>query len=292
MSPIKKILIGLVLLAAANAGNCADLSGTMKKIKDSGTILIGYRADAVPFSMVDGNGNPVGYTIDLCSRIVDSLKQELALPDLKVKYVLVKSGDRIQKMVDGEDDLECASTTNTKERAARVAFANTIFVTSTRILVRSNSGIKGIDDLKDRKIAIAQGASVAPLISKIDAEKQLNIKYSRVKDFADGFDAVEFGRVDAFVSDDIQFAGFMGRASHAKDYAVVGDPLSIDPLSIMMRKDDTQLHNAVNRTLNSLVASGEFNRIYNKWFMTPHMKFPMTEALRALLRSPNNLPSY
>lgn len=292
MNQMKKILIGLALLGAASAGYCTDLSGTMKKIKDSGTILIGYRADAMPFSMAEGTNNPVGYTIDLCSRIVDNIKQELALPDLKVKYVLVKSGDRIQKMVDGEDDLECASTTNTRERAAKVGFANTIFVTSTRILVKSNSGIKGIDDLKDRKIAIAQGASVALLISKIDAEKQLNIKYSRVKDFAEGFDAIESGRVDAFISDDIQFAGFIGRSSHPKDYAVVGEPLSIDPLSIMMRKDDTHLHHIVNRTLSGLVASGEFNKIYNKWFMTSQIKFPMPEALKAVLKSPNNLPNY
>lgn len=292
MNPIGKIFIGAVSLGLASIGHCAEPSGTMKKIKDSGTILIGYRADAVPFSMVEGSNNPTGYTIDLCSRIVDNIKQELALPDLKVKYVLVKSGDRIQKMVDGEDDLECASTTNTKERAAKVGFANTIFVTSTRILVKSDSGIKGIDDLKDRKIAIAQGASVAPLISKIDAEKQLNIKYSRVKDFTEGFDAIEAGRVDAFVSDDIQFAGFIGRSSHPKNYAVVGDPLSTDPLSIMMRKDDSQLQNIVNRTLSNLVASGEFNKIYNKWFMTPQMKFPMPEALKVLLKSPNNLPNY
>jgi glutamate/aspartate transport system substrate-binding protein len=292
MLPLKTLLsIAVLSLATAPACHAETWTGTMQKIKDSGTILVGHRAAAVPFSMRDSHGQPVGYSLDLCARIIDNVRKALALPELKVSYVEVKSSDRIQKVLDGEVDLECGSTTITPERAAQVAFANTIFVTSSRILTHAAAPIKNIADLKGQRVAIAQGASVAPMLSNIDRERKLNIQYVRVKDFTDGFQVLEQGRADAFVSDDIQFAEFIARSSHPQEYAVVGEPLSVDALGIMMRKQDAQLLDIANRTLAGLAASGEFDRIYAKWFVTPTLKFPMGAALKKLLKAPGNQAS-
>ncbi len=283
----------LVLQALAAAPCRADTSvATSDKIRATGTIAIGYRPASVPFSMRGADGSPVGYTIDLCAKIIDDVKREMALPQLQVKYVPVSSGDRMGKLLDGEIDIECGSTTYTRERQLQVAFVNTIFVTSTRILARADSHIKDINELKGRRVAIAQNASVAPLITKIDLERKLGIQYVRVKDFSEGFQVLENGKADAFVSDDIQFAAFLTSSSHPRDYAIVGEPISVDPLGIMLRKGDVQLRYIANRTLSDLVADGEFNRIYTKWFLTKQIRFPMNDALKDLLKAPNSQANY
>ncbi len=265
---------------------------TLQQLKAGAPIKVGYRAASIPFSMREGSAAPTGYTLDLCARIVDNLRKDLALPEIAVAYVEVKSSDRMQKLVDGEIDIECGSTTNTRERSAQAAFSNTIFVTSSRILARTDSPVRGIDTLRGQRVAIAQGASVAPLLSGVDRERALGIQYVRVKDFKEGFEALESGKAAAFVSDDIQFAEFLAKSSHPQDFAVVGEALSVDPLGIMMRKQDVRLHAIANRTLADLAASGEFDRIYAKWFMSPKVKFPMGDALKKLLKAPNNLPNY
>jgi glutamate/aspartate transport system substrate-binding protein len=283
------ILLCALLPLSSHAQGTDD---TLRKLKSGAPIKVGYRAASVPFSMRDGSAAPTGYSLDLCARIIDSVRKELAMPDIAVTYVEVKSSDRIQKLADGEIDIECGSTTNTRERSAQVAFTNTIFVTSSRILARTDTPVRGIATLKGQRVAIAQGASVAPLLSSIDRERALGIQYVRVKDFREGFEALESGRAAAFVSDDIQFAEFLAKSSHPQDYAVVGEALSVDPLGIMMRKQDVRLHAIANRTLAGLAASGEFDRIYAQWFMTPKMKFPMGDALKKLLKAPNNTPNY
>jgi glutamate/aspartate transport system substrate-binding protein len=289
MSHFKQFSIVAALCLATMACQAQNLSGTMQKIKAGGALVIGYRPVSVPFSMREGSAAPSGYTLDLCAHIIDSVRKELGLQEVKISYVEVKSSDRIQKLLDGEIDLECGSTTNTRERSEQVAFANTIFVTSSRILTHASAPIKNLAGLKGQRVAIAQGASAAPLLTRIDTEQGLNIHYVRVKDFSEGYQALDAGRADAFVSDDIQFAQFIGRSSHPRDYAVVGEPISIDPLGIMMRKQDTQLLAIANRTLAALATSGEFNKIYAKWFVTATLKFPMSEALKKLLKAPNNL---
>jgi glutamate/aspartate transport system substrate-binding protein len=277
---------------ATHAAHAQDNGDTLRQLATRGEIKVGYRAASVPFSTREGTAPPTGYTQELCARIIDNVRKELALPALKTVYVEVKSSDRIQKLRDGEIDIECGSTTITRERAAQVAFANTIFVTASRILARTDTPIRDIASLKGQRVAIAQGASVAPLLSKIDSERGLGIQYVRVKDFAEGFQALEGGRAAAFVSDDIQFAEFLARPGNARGYAVVGEPISIDPLGIMLRREDTALLALANRTLAGLAASGEFERIYAKWFMSPRLKFPMGEPLKKLLKAPNNTPHY
>ncbi len=294
MHPLLKIGVSALVLQVLATIPCrADTStDTLGKIKATGIIAVGYRPASVPFSMRGADGGPVGYTIDLCEKIVDNVKREMALPQLQVKYVPVSSGDRMGKLLDGEIDIECGSTTNTRDRQLHVAFVNTIFVTSTRILARADSHIKDISELKGRRVAIAQNASVAPLITKIDLERKLDIQYVRVKDFSEGFQVLESGKADAFVSDDIQFAAFLTSSSHPQDFAVVGEPISVDPLGIMVRKDDVQLRYIANRTLADLIADGEFNRIYSKWFLTKQIKFPMNDALKNLLKAPNSQANY
>lgn len=290
-SPLANLAFLLcALLPCASRAQAPD--DTLQKLKSGAPIKVGYRAASVPFSMREGGAPPTGYTLDLCAHIIDNVRKELALPELPVTYVEVKSSDRIQKLVDGEVDIECGSTTNTRERSAQVTFANTTFVTSSRILARADSPVRDVATLKGQRVAIAQGASVAPLLSAIDRERKLGIQYVRVKDFKEGFEALESGKAVAFVSDDIQFAEFLAKSSHPHDYAVVGEPLSVDPLGIMMRKQDVRLHAIANRTLAGLVASGEFDKIYTKWFMSPKMKFPMGDALKKLLKAPNNTPNY
>lgn len=289
---VKTTLATLLFALLPSISHAQAPSDTLQKIKSGMPMKVGYRAASVPFSMREGSAAPTGYTQELCAHIIDSVRKELAMQAVPVTYVEVKSSDRMQKLIDGEIDIECGSTTNTRERAAQVTFANTTFVTSSRVLARTDSPVRDIATLKGQRIAIPQGASVAPLLTGIDRERALGIQYVRVKDFREGFEALESGKAVAFVGDDIQFAAFLAKSSHPQDYAVVGEALSVDPLGIMMRKQDVRLHAIANRTLADLSASGEFEKIYAKWFMSPKMKFPMGEALKKLLKVPNNSPNY
>lgn len=287
MRTIHVLLMSLLAAAAASA-SAQETDATLAKIKRSGSITLGHRESALPFSYLDAQRKPVGYTLDLCAHVVEAIKKALALPELKTQYVLLTATDRIAKVGDGSVDLECGATSNTRERARLVSFSNTIFFAETKILVRADSGIKGIDDLKEKRVILTQGAVGAALLSKIDAQKGLKIRYIRSHDNAESFKSLEEGKVDAFVHDDIQLALFAAKSGNPKSYAMLDTALSRDPIAITMRKGEAQLERIVNGALDSAYQSGEFQKIYARWFITPKFKFPMGEAMKIALNHPNN----
>jgi glutamate/aspartate transport system substrate-binding protein len=268
----------LTLLVAGSAG-AQELTGTLKKIKDSGAISLGIRETSVPFSYLDDKQAVVGYSIDLCMKVVEALKAELALPNLQVKQVPVISQTRIPLVANGTVDLECGSTTNTFTRQKQAEFSSVTFIDGTRLLVKAKSGIKEVEDLKGRTISVSQGTTNERVIKQLSDKMNLGIKVLNVKDHGEGFLVLESGRVDANVSDGIQLAGLRAKARNPSDYAVVGRSLSYEPFGLMFRRNDTDFKMFVNKTLAQLFRSGEIEKIYNKWFEPLGM--PVNDTMRA-----------
>lgn len=255
---------GAALLLAPIA-NAQDFYGTLKKIDDSGTIVVGHRESSVPFAYLNDQQQPVGYSMDLCMKIVDRVSETLG-KKIDVKLVPVNPKTRIPLLANGTIDIECGSTTNNLTRQQQVDYAHTTFITGTKLLVKKASGIKEVEDLKGKTIALAQGTTNERAIKAIDEEKGLGLKMLPVKDHAEGFLALDTDRVDAYSTDHILLYGLISKAKNPDDYEVVGRFLSYDPYAIMVRRDDSAFRLIANSTLSDLFRSGEINEIYAKWF--------------------------
>jgi glutamate/aspartate transport system substrate-binding protein len=259
------LVAGLSLVAAASSVGAAEFTGTLKKIADSGTIVIGHRESSVPFAYLDDNQKPIGYSMDLCHRIVEDVEKAVG-KSLNVKYVPVNPKTRLALIANGTIDLECGSTTNKLSRQEQVEYLPVTFITGTKILVRKNSGIKSVKDLDGKAIALAQGTTNEKAI-KAEVEKLgLKVKVLPVRDHAEGFLSLETDRVDAYSTDHILLFGLISKAKNPNDYEVVGDFLSYDPYAIMVRRDDSAFELIGKRTISGLFRSGEINQIYDKWF--------------------------
>lgn len=276
-STLSKLTAGLLASALLSAPAISqELTGTLKKIKDSGTITIGHRETSVPFSYLDEKQQPIGYSMDLCAAIVEEVKKELALPSLTVKYNPVTSQTRIPLMSNGTVDLECGSTTNNLTRQKQVSFAPITFVTGTKLLVKKSAKIKSYKDLKNKTVVVTQGTTNERTIKALSDKENLNIKFLNAKDHAESFLTVESGRAAAFSMDDVLLYGLIAKAKKPKDFEVVGDYLSYDPYGIMFRKNDSDFAVVANRALSKLMASGDINKIYDKWFVG---KLPSGESI-------------
>ncbi len=269
---IKKIIAAAAAFAvfgAANAG-AADFYGTLQKIKESGTIVVGHRESSVPFAYIGPDNKPIGYSMDLCMKIVDAVAKEVGVEKLNVKLVPVTPQTRIPLIANGNINLECGSTTNNLTRQKQVDYALTTFITGTKLLVKKSSGIKEVEDLAGKAIALAQGTTNERAIK--NAVKDLGIKDVKVlsvKDHAEGFLALETDRVDAYSTDHILLFGLISKAKKPADYEVTGRFISFDPYALMLPRDDSAMRLVANRTLAGLFRSGEIFEIYNKWFMKP-----------------------
>lgn len=264
----RALLVILVSLVCAGTPlHAQELTGTLKKVKESNTISLGVRETSLPFSYLDDQQNVIGYSMDLCARIVDAIKLELNLPNLQVKQTPVISQTRVPLVANGTIDLECGSTTNTLTRQKQVEFSHITFIGGTRLLVRANSGIREVEDLKGKTVSVSQGTTNERTIKTLSDQKQLGIKILNVKDHGEGFLAVETGRVQANISDDIQLLALAKNAKKPKDYAVVGRHLSYEPFGLMFRRGDADFKLIVNKTLSQLFRSGEIEQIYDKWFL-------------------------
>ena len=268
--------LALALAFTASATLAQDLTGTLKKIKDSGTITIGHRETSIPFSYLDDKQQPVGYSMDLCAAVVEEVKKELQMTQLAVKYNPVTSQTRIPLMENGTIDIECGSTTNTLTRQKQVSFAPTTFITGTKLVVKKSSKIKTYKDLKNKTVVVTQGTTNERVIKALSDKENLGIKFLNAKDHAESFLTVESGRAVAFSMDDVLLYGLVAKAKNPKDYEVVGDYLSYDPYGLMFRKNDDAFGVVVRRTLANLMRSGEINKIYDKWFVG---KLPSGETL-------------
>jgi glutamate/aspartate transport system substrate-binding protein len=294
--PCPAALAAAALLAAGPAGAQTAVPPTLSKIGASNTIVLGYRDTSAPFSYVDG-GKPVGFSIDLCYRIVDAVKAKLKKPDLKVQMEMVTANSRIPSMVGGTIDLECGSSTNNTQRHELVDFTVNTFYTGTRLLVKKSSGIKSWEDIKGKRATSTSGTTNLVVLRKYSIDHHLDIQAMVGKTDNEAVAQVDSGKADAFAMDDILLYGFAANSKNPAEWAVVGEPLQVEPYAIMLRKDDPQFKKLADEALIEVMRSGEFEKLYKKWFLSPtppnnvNYNVPMSDALKQNLKAPNDKPA-
>lgn len=262
----KVVLAALVALVAIGPATAAELTGTLKKIKDSGTIVIGHRDESPPFSFIDANGKPAGYSIDLCNRVVQSVKQTLGLADLKVQYVPLAAGDRIPAVTGGKVDIECGNSTITLSRLEDVDFSNMTFITGASLLVKADSGINGVGDLSGKTVGVSAGTTTEKALEAKLKQAMVEAKVVKVKDHNEGIAMLESGEIDAYAGDQIVLIGLGRNVADPKTLALTPELFTYEPYGLMVRRDDADFRLAANRALVQLYRSGEIGQIYNKWF--------------------------
>jgi glutamate/aspartate transport system substrate-binding protein len=290
------VSLAAALAAALFAGTAAQ-ADTLKKIAESGKITVAYRESSVPFSYLAGPGGPVGFSVEVTNAVVDAVKKRLNNPALKVELQAVTSQNRIPLLQNGTIDLECGSTTNNTVRGKDVQFATNYFYTGTRLLVKKSSGIKNYADLAKKKVASTTGTTNAQVIRKYSRDNNLDYELVMGKDHDDAVLLVDAGRAEAFAMDDILLFGLKGNARQPADWEVVGDSLQVEPYACMMRKDDPQFQALVNGVIGGMMKSGEFEKLYTKWFLSPVppkgqvIGLPMSKELRDNLTAQSDKPA-
>lgn len=290
----KLITVLIATGAIAGTAQAQELTGTLKKIKDTGTITVGHRESSVPFSYLDDKQQPIGYAMDLCMKIVDAVKTELKLPNLKVNLQPVTSSNRIPLLQNGTIDLECGSTTNSVVRQQQVAFGPTYFVVNVTAAVKKASNINSLADLAGKTISTTSGTTSVPLLKAYEKTKAVDVKEIYGKDHAESFLLMADDRSQAFVMDDILLAGQIANSRNPNDFKIIQESLRQEPYSMMLRKDDPQFKALVDKTVGGVMKSGEIEKIYFKWFQSPvppkgvNINFPMTPAIREAFKNPND----
>lgn len=287
-------LIGAGLFAGSV--QAAELTGTLKKIKDSGTITLGVRDSSIPFSYLDDKQSYQGYSIDLCMRAATAIQKQLGMTALNIKMVPVTSATRIPLISNGAIDLACGSATNNAERQKVVSFAPTMFVTANRLLAKKSSNIKTLADMKGKSIVSTSGTANLKQITVLNGERNLGMNILAAKDHAEGFLMVETGRAVAFAMDDILLFSLAASSKAPTDYAITSEALSVEPYGIIERRDDPEFKKAVDTALANVYKSGEINKIYAKWFQSPipprgiNLNVPMSAELKAAFAHPTDSP--
>ncbi len=281
--------IGLVVCGPALA-----LDGTLKKVKESGTITLGHRESSTPFSYYDDKQKVIGYSIDLCMKIVEAVKAELKMPDLKVALAPVTSATRIPLLANGTVDMECGSTTNTLERQKQIAYAPTTFVTATRFVSKKASNLNKLADLKGKSVVSTAGTTNIKYLLKVNGEQNLGINVLTAKDHAEAFLMVETGRAAAFVMDDILLYGLVAGSKAPGDYSVSADAFTVEPYGIMVRKGDPAFKKVADGAIAAVFKSGEIDALYRKWFLSPippkgvNLNVPMSAQLKNAIARPTD----
>jgi glutamate/aspartate transport system substrate-binding protein len=294
MTNLRLTLAATVAALIAATPVAAQESATLKKIKDSGTIIIGHRESSIPFSYYNDQQQVVGYSYDLALKAVDAVKAELKLPKLNVKLVPITSQNRITLVQNGTIDMECGSTTNNVERQKQVAFSNTIFIVGTRLMTRKDSGIKDFPDLAGKNVVTSAGTTSERLLRKMNEEKKMGMNITSAKDHSESFLTLETGRAVAFMMDDALLYGELAKAKKPGDWIITGTPQSREAYGCMLRKDDPQFKKVVDNALAKAMTSGEAEKLYNKWFMSPippkglNLNFPLSADVAKLYKAPND----
>ncbi len=291
-----KQLVLAVSFAVAALGAHAQASDTLKKIKDTGSATMGVREASGALSFTLGDGKFAGYHVEVCDKVLRGVQKQLGLTQLNVRYQPVTSQNRINLVQNGTVDIECGSTTNNATRQKDVAFAVTTFVEEVRIAVKANSGITGIGQLVGKTVATTTGTTSVQTLRKHERANGVDFKEVFGKDHADSFLLLESGRADAFVMDSQILAGSISKSKNPADFKIVGEVLSVEPIAIMMRKDDPAFKKAVDDVIIGLMKSGELAKIYDKWFMQPippantKLDLAASAATKAAWASPNDKP--
>jgi glutamate/aspartate transport system substrate-binding protein len=290
-----KLTRALVLCAFAAAPAAAqELTGTLKKIKDSGTITIGHRDSSIPFSYYDDKQQVVGYAMDICMKVVDAVKAELKMPNLKVALNPVTSATRIPLMANGTIDLECGSTTNNLDRQKQVGFTNTYFVTANRYIAKKASNIKTLADLKGKTVVSTSGTTNLKWLTEENGKQNLGMNILTAKDHAEAFLMVETDRATAFFMDDILLASLAASAKSPGDYAIGTEAYSIEPYGAMIPKDDAAFRKVADGATAALYKSGQINALYEKWFQKPippkgiNLNLPESPQLKNAFANPTS----
>ena len=292
-----RVLARSALAATLLALLPAAWAQTLDKVKASGSIAVAYRESSIPFSYLDDKAQPVGFGWEICQRIVDEVRKATGRADLKITTQAVTSANRIPLLMNGTIDIECGSTTNNSDRAKQVTFATNYFYTGTRLLVKAGSPIKGVADLRGRKVVSTTGTTNFRIMRALNEERNLGFELMGAKDHAESQLVVGSGRADAFAMDDILLYGLAASAANPAEWAVVGEAIQVEPYAIMLRKDDPTFKALVDGVLARLMDSGEFERLYTRWFLQPippkgvNLNAPMPRELRDNLRAKSDKPA-
>ena len=292
---MKKQLFALALATLVAGGVQAQANDTIAKVKASGSVTMGVRDSSGALSYTLGDGKYVGYHVEICQRILANLEKAVG-KKLDIKYLPVTSQNRLPLVQNGTVDIECGSTTNNLARQKDVAFAFTTYVEEVRIAVRANSGINAIAQLNGKNVATTTGTTSVQLLRKNERATGVDFKEVFGKDHADSFLLLESGRADAFVMDGQILAGNIANSKSPADFKIVGEVLSVEPIAIMLRKDDPAFKKMADDTISALAKSGELAKLYDKWFVQPippkniRMNMPASDANKAAWASPNDKP--
>ena len=290
----RALVVGMATTLLSAPVLAQELTGTLKKIKDTGAISLGHRESSIPFSYYDDKQQVIGYSHELMLKVVDAIKAELKLGKLDIRLLPVTSANRITLVQNGSVDLECGSTTNNTERQKQVSFSNTIFVIGTRLMTKTNSGINDFPDLAGKNVVTTAGTTSERLLRRMNEEKQMKMNIISAKDHGEAFLTLETGRAVAFMMDDALLFGEMAKAKRASDWVVVGTPQSYEAYGCMLRKDDPAFKKVVDNALAKVMTSGEAEKIYAKWFLQPippkglNLNFPLSTAVQTIYKSPND----
>ena len=284
--------------AASRAAQPAE-GPTLTRIRETGVIVIGYRPSSAPFSFLDAQLRPTGYSVDLCERVIASLRVRLNLPDLEVRRVAVGSATRMPMVSNGSLDMECGITTNTAERARSQAFSVTIFVAETKLMSRHGEKVQSLPDLRGRPVVSTIGTTSIQHLAKVNEQQGLGIRIVAGLDDPDAFQLLRSGRADAFLMDDVILRTLLaqqGVAVSADDYVISDHALTIEPYAIGLNRDDPMFKTMVDDVLTGLYRSGEIHAIYKRWFESPlppsgiNLKLPMSAAFRRVIAQPTDSP--
>ena len=294
---MKYLVISAIAGAAAifSGSVMADQPDTLTKIKETKTITLGTRESSA-LSYTLGNGKYVGFHTEMGERIVEDLRKQLNLPTLEIKYQPVTSANRVPLVQNGTVDLECGSTTNTTARQKDVSFAMTTYMEDTRVMVRVGSGIKSIKDLNGKNVGATTGTTTVANLRKLERTAGMDFKESFGKDHADTMLLLESGRVDAFAMDRSILAANRAKSKNPKDFVILDEVITVEPIACMLRKDDTAFQKAVNASIQRQIADGSLKVLYNKWFTQPiaptntSLDLPLSAATAEAWANPNDKP--
>jgi glutamate/aspartate transport system substrate-binding protein len=292
---MKKHLLAFTAIALAAGAAYAQSGDTLAKVKSTGLITMGVRDTSGALSYTLGDGKYAGYHVEICERIIGNVEKAIGRK-LQVRYQPVTSQNRIPLVANGTVDIECGSTTNNAARQKDVDFVHTTYVEEVRIATKANSGINSIKDLTGKTVATTTGTTSVQLLRKHERANNVDFKEVFGKDHGDSFLLLESGRADAFVMDGQILAGNIASSKNPADYKIVGEPISVEPIAIMLRKNDTAFKKIANDTVDGLAKSGELGKLYDKWFVQPippknaRLNLPASAATKAAWASPNDKP--
>ncbi len=293
----KFVRLALALFAIFTMTIPGAMANTIEKAKTTGKFTLAYRESSIPFSYLGEDGKPLGFGWEMCKLIAEEVKKETGRKDLVVESQAVTSQNRIPLIQNGTIDVECGSTTNNSERGKQVTFAINYFYTGTRFLVKADSGIKSINDLKGKKVVSTTGTTNYQILRNLNDEKKYGFELLGAKDHADALLMVESGMANAFGMDDILLYGLKASSKESAKLAVVGESIQVEPYAIMFRKDDPKFQALVNKVITNSIKSGEFEKAYKKWFQTNippknvNLNAPMSKELKDNLKALSDKPA-